>query len=60
VGDHTVLFAGHFETIELSHRAYDRSVFAQGALKATRWVVGRKAGIYGMNDVLGLTMPGHK
>lgn len=60
VGDHTVLFAGNFETIELSHRAYDRSVFAQGALKATRWVVGRKAGIYGMNDVLGLTMPGHK
>lgn len=60
VGDHTVLFAGNFETIELSHRAYDRSVFAQGALRAARWVVGKKAGIYGMNDVLGLGMPGHK
>lgn len=60
VGDHTVLFAGNFETIELSHRAYDRSVFAQGALKATRWVVDKKAGIYGMDDVLGLKMPGHK
>jgi 4-hydroxy-tetrahydrodipicolinate reductase len=54
VGDHAVLFAGNFETIQLSHRAYDRSVFAQGALKATRWVKGKKPGIYGMNDVLGL------
>ena len=54
VGDHAVLFSGNFETIQLSHRAYDRSVFAQGALKATRWVVGKKPGIYGMNDVLEL------
>ncbi len=54
VGDHSVIFAGNFETIQLSHRAYDRSVFAQGALMATRWVVGKKPGIYGMNNVLGL------
>lgn len=54
VGDHSVLFSGNFETIELSHRAYDRSVFAQGAVKAVRWVSGKKPGIYGMNDVLSL------
>lgn len=54
VGDHKVMFSKNFETIELSHRAYDRSVFANGALHAARWVVGKKPGIYGMNDVLGL------
>ena len=54
VGDHTVMFSKNFETIELSHRAYDRSVFASGALHAARWVVGRKPGIYSMSDVLGL------
>jgi 4-hydroxy-tetrahydrodipicolinate reductase len=55
VGDHTVLFSKNFETIELSHRAYDRSVFASGAVRAVRWVAGKKPGIYGMNDVLGLS-----
>jgi 4-hydroxy-tetrahydrodipicolinate reductase len=54
VGDHAVLFSKNFETITLSHRAYDRAVFASGALLATRWVVGKKPGIYGMNDVLNL------
>jgi 4-hydroxy-tetrahydrodipicolinate reductase len=54
VGDHKVMFSKNFETIELSHRAYDRSVFASGALQAARWVPGRNPGIYGMNDVLGL------
>ena len=54
VGDHKVMYSKNFETIELSHRAYDRSVFASGALQAARWVVGRKPGIYGMSDVLGL------
>jgi 4-hydroxy-tetrahydrodipicolinate reductase len=54
VGDHKVMFSKNFETIEISHRAYDRSVFASGALLAARWVVGKKAGVYGMNDVLGL------
>jgi len=54
VGDHKVMFSKNFETIELSHRAYDRSVFVSGALCAARWVVGKKPGIYGMNDVLDL------
>jgi 4-hydroxy-tetrahydrodipicolinate reductase len=54
VGDHKVMFSKNFETIELSHRAYDRSVFASGALRATRWVVGKEPGIYGMSDVLNL------
>lgn len=54
VGDHKVMFCRNFETIELSHRAYDRAVFASGALKATRWVVGKKPGVYGMPDVLSL------
>ncbi|RPJ53926.1 MAG: 4-hydroxy-tetrahydrodipicolinate reductase, partial [Methanobacteriota archaeon] len=54
VGDHAALFARNFECIELSHRAYDRAVFASGALKAVRWVVGKKPGIYSMANVLGL------
>jgi 4-hydroxy-tetrahydrodipicolinate reductase len=54
VGDHKVMFSKNFETIELSHHASDRSVFASGALHAARWVVGKKPGIYGMSDVLSL------
>jgi 4-hydroxy-tetrahydrodipicolinate reductase len=54
VGDHKVMFSKNFETIELSHHASDRSVFASGALLAARWVVGKKPGIYGMSDVLSL------
>jgi 4-hydroxy-tetrahydrodipicolinate reductase len=54
VGDHSVMFASNFETVTLSHRAYDRAVFAEGAIKATRWVIGQKPGIYGMKDVLEL------
>jgi 4-hydroxy-tetrahydrodipicolinate reductase len=54
VGDHTVMFSKNFETIDLSHRAYDRSVLASGALRAARWVVGKEPGIYSMRDVLGL------
>ena len=50
-----VLFSGNFETIQLSHRAYDRTVFAHGALRAARFVVGKKPGLYGMNDVLDLS-----
>ncbi|MCX6692433.1 MAG: 4-hydroxy-tetrahydrodipicolinate reductase [Methanoregula sp.] len=45
VGDHAVLFSKNFETITLSHRAYDRAVFASGALIAARWVTGKKPGI---------------
>jgi len=55
VGDHSVLFAGNYECIELSHRAYDRAVFARGALRAIEWVVGKEPGVYSMTDVLGLT-----
>lgn len=55
VGDHSVLFAGNYETITLSHRAYDRSVFAKGALLSASWVAGKPPGLYGMNDVLGLS-----
>lgn len=54
VGDHAVLFAGNHECIEVSHRAYDRAVFAEGAVRAARWVVGREPRIYTMQDVLGL------
>jgi len=54
VGDHSVLFAGNFECIEVSHRAYDRAVFAQGAVRAARWVSGREPRIYSMQEVLGL------
>jgi 4-hydroxy-tetrahydrodipicolinate reductase len=55
VGDHTVVFAGMGERIELTHRASDRAVFAQGALRAAQWVVARKPGVYDMQDVLGLS-----
>jgi 4-hydroxy-tetrahydrodipicolinate reductase len=54
VGDHTVMFAGTGERLELTHRASSRDTFAQGALRAARWVVGRSPGIYDMQDVLGL------
>jgi 4-hydroxy-tetrahydrodipicolinate reductase len=54
VGDHTVLFAGEGECIELSHRATSRETFARGALQATRWVVAQPPGLYSMNHVLGL------
>ena len=54
VGDHTVLFAGPSERIELTHRAEDRSLFAHGAIRAAAWCRGRKPGHYSMADVLGL------
>ena len=55
VGDHTVMFAGMGERLELSHRAEDRSIFARGAVRAALWARGRKPGLYGMADVLGLS-----
>ncbi len=55
VGDHTVIFAGPAERIELSHRAEDRMIFARGALKAAKWGKGKKPGLYSMTDVLGLS-----
>ncbi|MBX5453842.1 MAG: 4-hydroxy-tetrahydrodipicolinate reductase [Acidobacteriia bacterium] len=54
VGEHTLIFAGANEHIALTHRAFDRRVFAQGAMRAARWVIGRPPGRYGMQDVLGL------
>lgn len=54
VGDHSVIFAGNSEVIELSHRAYDRAVFAHGVIRAIRWIDGRDPAIYSMDDVLGL------
>ena len=54
VGDHTVLFAAHGETVELSHRATSRNSFAIGALRAAKWVQGKGPGLYDMGDVLGL------
>lgn len=53
VGDHTVLFAGPGERLEIKHQAHSRTAFAAGAVRAARWVVGRKPGIYSMADVLG-------
>jgi 4-hydroxy-tetrahydrodipicolinate reductase len=54
VGDHTVLFAGGGERVEIMHRAESRMTFANGALRAARWLVDRKTGLYDMQDVLGL------
>ena len=54
VGDHTVLFAGDGERIELTHRASSRMTFARGALRAAKWLAGASAGYYDMQDVLGL------
>ena len=54
VGEHTVMFGGEGERIELTHRAASRANFAAGALRAARWVVQRPPGLYDMQDVLGL------
>lgn len=53
-GEHTVIYAGASERIELTHKANDRRVFAVGALRAARWLAGKPAGAYRMADVLGL------
>jgi 4-hydroxy-tetrahydrodipicolinate reductase len=53
-GDHSVIFAGPFERIELTHKAEDRMIFAHGALKAALWAHGKPPGLYSMADVLGL------
>ena len=53
-GDHTVIFAGPYERIELSHKSEDRMIFARGALKAAMWAQGKKPGFYTMADVLGI------
>jgi 4-hydroxy-tetrahydrodipicolinate reductase len=54
VGEHTVTFATAGERVEITHRATDRITFARGALRAAEWLIGRPAGLYGMQNVLGL------
>lgn len=53
-GDHSVIFAGEEERITLTHNAENRMIFARGAVKAAAWLIGKPAGRYTMNDVLGL------
>jgi 4-hydroxy-tetrahydrodipicolinate reductase len=54
VGDHTVIFAADGERVELTHKASSRDTFANGALRAACWAVKQPAGLYDMQDVLGL------
>ena len=54
VGEHTILFGGMGERIEITHRAQSRDNFAYGALRAARWIIGKPAGVYDMLAVLGL------
>jgi 4-hydroxy-tetrahydrodipicolinate reductase len=54
VGEHTVLFAGDGERLELTHRATDRGIYARGAVKAALWARGRGPGLFSMTDVLGM------
>lgn len=54
VGEHTVMFAGPGERLEISHKASSRMTFAKGAMRAARWVRGRPPGLFDMQDVLGL------
>jgi len=54
VGEHTVIFRGPAERLELSHRAANREIFAQGALRAAKWIINKPPGLYSMQDVLGL------
>ena len=55
VGFHTVMFAGAGERLELTHRAFSREIYANGAVKAAQWAQGQKPGLYTMKDVLGLS-----
>ena len=54
VGEHTVIFGGIGERLEVIHRAHSRDNFAKGAIRAAKWIVGQKNGLYDMQDVLGL------
>jgi len=54
VGQHTVIFTGPAERLELTHRAASREIFARGALRAAKWIMGKPPGLYSMQDVLGL------
>ena len=52
--EHHVMFAGVGERLELVHRATNRAIYAKGAVRAARWLIGRPPGLYGMKEVLGL------
>jgi 4-hydroxy-tetrahydrodipicolinate reductase len=54
VAEHTVIFGGIGERLEITHRAHSRDNFARGAIRAVTWVVKQKPGLYDMQDVLGL------
>jgi len=54
VGEHTVIFAGPDEQLEITHRAANRGIFAAGALRAAKWIIDKPPGLYSMQDVLGL------
>jgi len=54
IGEHTVLYAGPYERVELTHRAHSRAVFAEGALRAALWLYSQKPGFYDYSDLLGL------
>jgi len=54
VGDHTVLFAGIGERIEITHKSSSRATYAQGSLRAVRYLAQQTHGLFGMDDVLGL------
>jgi 4-hydroxy-tetrahydrodipicolinate reductase len=54
VGEHTIIFRGPGESLELMHRAGNRGIFARGALRAAKWIVDKRPGLYSMQDVLGL------
>jgi 4-hydroxy-tetrahydrodipicolinate reductase len=54
IGEHTVIFGGIGERLEFIHRAHSRDTFARGAIRAARWLAGKKPGLYGMQDVLGI------
>jgi 4-hydroxy-tetrahydrodipicolinate reductase len=54
VGEHTVIFSGPGERLELTHRAASREIFARGALRAAKWIIAKPPGLYSMQDVLGL------
>jgi 4-hydroxy-tetrahydrodipicolinate reductase len=54
VGEHIVIFSGPAERLELTHRAASREIFARGALRAAKWIINQPAGLYSMQDVLGM------
>ena len=53
VGDHTVVFAGTGERLEITHRAQSRDAFVNGVIRAVRWIQGKPSGVYSMDDVMG-------